>query len=312
MTKIYSVMQIVLPVAAMLLIGMYARKRQFITAQGVDDIKALLSNVCIPAMMFSTFYAAQFNSSAAILILSMVVFTIAAWFLGAAFQKLLHIPQPLAPYLCTSIEGGMMGYALFILLFGQENLYYMALLDLGNALIVFPFFLTKLRMREQTPGASRSPLRELATPINLAIVLGLAVNLTGLGSRLSVSAIGPVVDASLSFLSAPMSALILLVVGYGLVFKDIQWSETFKTIAARLAIFAVFGVAFYQMFSRAYPEETILRYATIMAFLLPPTFMYSVTVKNEKDGAYIGSVLAVYTLLSLAGYGALAWLAAPT
>lgn len=49
----------------------------------------------------------------------------------------------------------MMGYALFILLFGQENLYYMALLDLGNAFVAFPFLLTKLRMRTGTAASSR-------------------------------------------------------------------------------------------------------------------------------------------------------------
>lgn len=309
MEKIISVMQIVLPVIVMLLIGVLARKRQFITDKGIEDMKSLLTNVCIPAVMFNTFYNARFDSSAGILVLSMAVFTIAAWLLGFVFQKLFRIPQPLAPYFCTSLEGGMMGYALFILLFGQENLYHMALLDLGNALVVFPFFLTKLRMRENAAGPSRSPLRELATPINITIACGLAVNLLGLGSRLASSSIGPVVDATLSFLSGPMSALILLIVGYGLVFENIQWSETFRTILARMIIFAAFGIAFYFMISRFYPNEPIVGYSVIMAFILPPTFMYSVVVKDAKESAYVGSVLVVYTLLSLAAFGILSWAA---
>lgn len=311
MGKISSVLQIVLPVIVMLLIGILARRKQWVSDQGVRDIKALLSNVCIPAVMFSTFYAAAFDSSAVILVLSMAAFTVAAWLLGFVFKRLLHIQQPLAPYLCTSIEGGMMGYALFILLFGQENLYYMALLDLGNAFVVFPFLLTKLRMRTETATSSRGVFRELLTPINLAIAGGLAVNFTGLGARLAASPFGPVLDAVLSFLSGPVTVLILLVVGHGLNFGDIQWGETFKTVLARAAVFAAFGAVLYRLLSLAYPGEPIVGYSVVMAFILPPTFMYSVTVKEAKEGAYVGAVLALYTLFSLAAFGVLAWVAAP-
>ena len=57
--------------------------------------------------------------------------------------------EELFPYLCTTIEGGQMGFALFILLFGQDNLYHLALLDLGNALILFPVIVTRMKLRAQ-------------------------------------------------------------------------------------------------------------------------------------------------------------------
>lgn len=310
MDKVYAVLQIVLPVILSLLIGVGLRKKRVISDASVGDIKTLLSTVCIPAVIFSTFYAADFTRSAALLVFSMTAFTIIAWLLGFGAQKLLHIDQPMAPYLCTSIEGGMLGFALFILLFGQENLYYMALLDLGNAIVLFPFFLTKIRLRVNGAADSGSAFKALVTPINLAILFGLLVNLTGLGARIAGTGVGSVLDATLSFLSAPVSALILLTVGYGLDFSRVKWGETFKTIGARLVIFVMFGAVFYKIFTAAFPAQPIVAYATIMAFILPPTFMYSVPIKDGEESAYVGSVLAIYTLLTLIGFVGLTWLAA--
>ena len=310
MDKLYSVLEIVLPVVLSLCIGVYLRKKRVISPESVGDIKTLLSSVCIPAVIFSTFYAAEFDRAAALLVFSMTAFTIIAWLLGFGAQKLLRIDQTMAPYLCTSIEGGMLGFALFILLFGQENLYYMALYDLGNALVLFPFFLTKIRLRTMGTSASGGALKALITPINVAIFCGLLVNLTGVGARIAGTGVGAVLDATLSFLSAPVSALILLTVGYGLDFSRIKWGETFRTIAARAVIFAVFGVVFYKLFTAAFPGQPLVAYATIMAFLLPPTFMYSVPIQDGDESAYVGSVLAIYTILTLIGFVGLTWLAA--
>lgn len=310
MDKLYSVLQIILPVVLTLLLGALLRKKRMISEESVGDIKTVLSSICIPAIIFKTFYAAEFNAAVALLVFSMTAFTIAAWLLGFGAQRLLRVDQPMMPYLCTSIEGGMLGFALFILLFGQENLYYMALLDLGNALVLFPYFLTRIRLRVEGKAGSGGAFRALVTPINGAILLGLLVNLTGLGGRIAGTGIGSVLDATLSFLSAPVSALILLTVGYGLDFTHVKWGETFKTIAARIVIFAAFGVLLYQVFTAAFPAEPLVAYATIMAFLLPPTFLYAVPIRDAGESAYVGSVLAVYTLLTLVGFAGLAWIAA--
>lgn len=306
--KIFSVLQVILPVLAMLLVGILARRKRLVSDTGIADMKSLLSNVCIPATIFRTFYTDAFSGAAAVLSLSMAVFVAAAWLLGYAAQKLLRIEQPMAPYFCTSIEGGMMGYALFILLFGQENLYYLALLDLGNALIVFPIMLTKLRLRTEPSASFRESLKGLITPINLAIVSGLAINLTGFGNVLTASGVNEVLDALLSFLSAPVSALILLIVGYGLDFSHVRWGETFKTIAARGVIFAVFGSIIYRLVGVCMPGDPMGGYGVMMAFILPPTFMFSVFAESDAEESYVGSVLAIYTLFSLAAYGVLAWM----
>lgn len=310
MEKLISVLQIVTPVVLMLLIGIFARRKKLLSDAGAADIKTVLLNFCIPAVLFNTFYSTDFTWTAALLCAVMAVITVAAWLLGFAAQKLLHIDQFMTPYLCTSLEGGMMGFALFILLFGQDSLYHLALLDLGHMLVLSPFLLTKLRLRSQSDISPRTILKNMASPINISILCGLLVSISGLGRLLRNTAFALVLNDTLSFVSGPTGAMILLIVGYGLDFSSVRWDETLKTIFARMVIFAVFGTAVYLLVSRLFPTDPIYGYGAIMAFILPPTFMYSMFAKGEREESYVGSVLAVYTLVSLIGYGALVWLAA--
>lgn len=310
MGKIVDVLQVVLPVAAMIALGILARKKRILSQAGVDDIKALIVNICLPAVIFSTFYATEFTSTAVLLCVIMAVFTLGAWRIGGAAQRVLHIEQPLASYLCTTIEGGMMGYALFILLFGQENLYHLALFDLGNTVIVFPVLLTRLRLRAQGTVSARETMRGLVTPINVAIAAGLLVNACGLGRVISASAAGAVLESVLSFVSGPTGALILLVVGFGLDFSDVRWGETLRTVAARMAIFGVCGVLVYRLVRVLLPADPLYGFAVIMVFILPPSFVFSAYAEGRREESYVGSVLAVYTLLTLVGYSILAWIAA--
>ena len=310
MEKFADVLQVVLPVIVMIALGILARKKHILSQAGIEDVKSLIVNICLPAVIFNTFYATEFTGTAILLCVIMAVFTLGAWFIGGAAQRLLHIKQPLMPYLCTTIEGGMVGYALFILLFGQDNLYHLALFDLGNTIIVFPVLLTCLRMRTQGTVRVRETVRTLITPINIAIVSGLLVNACGLGRIISTSPVGAVMESVLSFVSGPTGALILLVVGFGMDFSDIRWSETLRTIAARVVIFGICGVLVYRLVCTLLPADPLYGFAVIMTFILPPSFVFSAYTQRRQEESYVGSVLAVYTLLTLIGYSLLAWIAA--
>ncbi len=357
MEKFADVLQVVLPVIVMIALGILARKKHILSQAGIEDVKSLIVNICLPAVIFNTFYATEFTGTAILLCVIMAVFTLGAWFIGSSAQRLLHVKQPLMPYLCTTIEGGMVGYALFILLFGQDNLYHLALFDLGNTIIVFPVLLTCLRMRTQGTVRVRETVRTLITPINIAIVSGLLVNACGLGSIISTSPVGAVMESVLSFVSGPTGALILLVVGFGMDFSDIRWSETLRTIAARVVIFGIcgsvlsfvsgptgalillvvgFGMDFsdirwsetlrtiaarvvifgicgvlvYRLVCTLLPADPLYGFAVIMTFILPPSFVFSAYTQGRQEESYVGSVLAVYTLLTLIGYSLLAWIAA--
>ncbi len=309
MEKIYAVLGIVLPVIASVLLGALLRKKNVLSDVGAGEIKSLIMSICIPAVMFNTFYAAEITPTVVLLIVIMAVVTVAAWLLGKGARKLTGIDQYMMPQLCTTLEGGMMGNALFILLFGQENLYHFALLDLGNALILFPFLLTGLRMRQSGGSSMRDVVNGLATPVNFAMLGGLLVNFIGLGKVISVSPVGNVLSAVLSFLSAPTGFLILITLGYSLDLSGVRWGETLRTVLARLVIWGGLGVCVCLLVRVLLPQDPLYFYGAVMAFLLPPSFIFSMYGIGEREQTYISATLAVYTLLSLVGFGLLVWVA---
>lgn len=306
MQRIFDVAAVVLPVIVMMGLGIFARKKQLLSGRGAEDIKKLLMNVCIPALMFQTFYAAEFTLRTVVLIVLMFGFTLAAYGVGVLLTRLLHIRYEFGAYLCTSFEGGMLGYALFILLFGQSELYHFALLDLGNALVLFPIFMTRLVSRGEPKRSGAEAIRSILTPVNVAIGLGILVSVSGLGAKLAASPAGGVLNALLSLISQPTGALILLIVGFGLAFEAVPWSETLRTCVARAAVFAAAGVFFYFLVGLLFPGDALYRYGVVLAFILPPSYAYTVALKGEKESAYAGAVLAIYTVISIIGYCILA------
>ena len=306
-----QVLEIVVPVIAMIIMGMFFREKLVLSDDGIGTLKHLLVNFCIPALVFKAFYSTQFTWKSLLLVLIMFVVTAASYYIGRGLMRQGKFEEELFPYLCTTIEGGQMGFALFILLFGQDNLYHLALLDLGNALILFPVIVTRMKLRAQGVQVSRREIaHSLVTPINVAIFSGIIVSVTGLGRVILASDFGAVLNSVLSLAGAPASTLILLVVGYGLSFRRIRWLETLRTIGIRALIMAVFGTAVFLIVRGMFPDDPLYRYAVIMAFTLPPSYMYSMFTKGKDEEAYVGAVLALYTVITIIGFIILAAISA--
>lgn len=302
MTGTVSVLSVILPVIVMIALGMLARKKHLISQKGIDDIKSILMNICIPALMFRTFYAADLTSKSALAVILMFAVTLATFAIGRLFRKLFRIRYEMGRYLCTSIEGGMLGYALFTLLFGQENLYHFALLDLGNALVLFPILMTRLRLRTENHVSGKDVARSMATPVNFAIAAGILISVTGLGGVIQSTGSGAVLDAVLNFAGGPTGALILIVVGYGLAFDQVPWPETIRTVIARLIIYGAFGVLVVRIVRVLFPGDVMYLYGAVMAFIMPPSFAYTVYFREGEESAYAGAVLAVYTIFTIIGF----------
>jgi len=98
---------------------------------------------------------------------------------------------------------------------------------------------------------------------------------------------------------------ILLTIGYDLVFSDVPWKETMKAVVLRLAIMAVLGAAFIGFLKLVFPDVDLTSAAIVM-FLLPPPFVLPVFADDEKQRAYLSSVLSIYTLVSILGFALLA------
>ncbi len=307
MEKFIGIADMVLPVVVMIVIGILARKTGLISEKGISDIKTFIVRFTLPATLFQAFYTVKFTWREGVMLITIAAVSLIAFFLGFLICRLFKMSERIAPYLCTTIEGGSIGYALAILMSGQKNLYHFALLDVGNALIQWGVVMTVLQIRSEKGKSGKEIARSLVTPVNIAIVSGLLFSVTGIGPAISRMSAGFVVDDVLSFASAPTGPVIMMTIGYGLSLSGVRWKETLKGAAARAICFGVLGAVVFMLTPLIFPGDPLYKSAVLLFFIMPPTYAFSVFTRNEKEDAYVSSFLAIYTIFTIIAFIPVAW-----
>lgn len=306
MNRTMEVLQTVLPVLLMLGIGMLCRARKLISREGVNALKSVVVNIALPAVLLNAFATTRYTLMDVVIPLMMFGICLAAWALGKAAGKALKLPSRFVPFLTTGFEAGMLGYALFNMLYGSARTAEFARIDLGQVLFVFTLYKLLLGFEGKEKADLGGLLKEMAlSPIILAIAAGVLLGATGLYRALEPSGLAGVFDACTGFISAPTSAIILLTIGYDLVLSDIPWRETGKVVALRYGIMLVLGAAFIGLMWLLWPEANLTA-ATVVMFILPPPFVLPVFADDADQRVYVSSALSVSTVVAIAGFGVLA------
>ena len=307
MERFLGISEVALPVIVMIAIGAWARKTKFLSESGIEDIKSLIVKVCLPAVLFAAFYNMRFTWRESLTLGVFALMNLAAFTFGILVCALLKIKTPVAPFMCATIEGGAIGYALFMLLFGQSDLYHFALFDAGGAVTQWAVIISILQLRIKGKLRASELAKSLATPVNIAILAGILCSVTGFGQYLSSTRAGSIFEDVLNFVGAPVGPIIIMTVGYGLTFSNIEWSDTLKTVLARMLVFALFmGGIVYYIVGRMYPSDPLYRFGAVLYFIMPPTYAYGVFVNGKDESAFLSAYLALYTLITIFGYIALA------
>ena len=306
MDRTMEVLRTVLPVLVMLVIGMLCRSRKLISREGVNALKNVVVNITLPAVLLSAFATTKYTFMDVAIPLMMFAVCFAAWALGKAGAGLLGMKSRFVPFLTTGFEAGMLGYALFNMLYGSARTAEFARIDLGQVLFVFTLYKILLGMEGRERASAGQLLREMAlSPIIIAIAAGVLLGATGLYEALIPSGVSGLFDACAGFVAAPTSAVILLTIGYDLVLGDIPWASTAGVVALRFAIMMALRVAFGLILKALWPSAGLDAAINVM-FILPPPFVLPVFADDADQRVYVSSVLSVSTLVAIAGFAALA------
>ena len=301
-----QVLQTILPVVVMLAIGIICRRSGLISREGIGALKNVVVNITLPAVLLNAFAATSYTFMDVVVPLLMFGVCVIAWALGRAGGRLLHMPSRFVPFLTTGFEAGMLGYALFNMLYGADRTAEFARIDLGQVLFVFTLYKVLLGMAGDERADAWRLLKEMAlSPIIIAIAAGVLLGATGLYRALTPSGVSGVLDACTSFVAAPTSAIILLTIGYDLVLDDIPWAETAKVVALRLAIMLALRLALGALLGVLWPQANLGAALNVM-FILPPPFVLPVFADDADQRTYVSSALSVSTLVAIAGFAVMA------
>ena len=139
----------------------------------------------------------------------------------------------------------------------------------------------------------------LYNPSFIGTVLGVILGVTGISKFLLSSPVGSLISSSISFISAPVSGLILIIVGYELSFRRELFIPVFKTILLRLAVMLVLLILGRIIIFTFIPFNKPQFVALLLAYSLPAPFIIPLYTDVGKEGEYISTVLSIETVFSI-------------
>lgn len=284
-----------LPVFLALGLGMLCRSRGFLTREGVDALKKTVLNLTLPFVLLEAFATAEYTAAALLLPLLMFGICCLALGLGYLAVRVFRVKGKLTKFLFSGFEAGMLGYALFVLLFPGRSVSDFALPDIGQTLFVFTLYKTLLSGKTDIRAIGKDMA---TTPILWAVAAGVLIGATGLYGKMEQWGVAGILTASTGFLSAPTGMIILLTVGYDLVIREIPWKKTAGLIALRLGIMAVCcGVAV--ALNRTLLSGVLFEGAMLLMLILPPPYVIPVFADEPEERVQISSALSALTLVTM-------------
>ena len=302
-----NLLNAIVPVIATLLVGVVLRLRNMISAEGIDGLQSLVVNVTLPVVLFSNFYKTSLTSNEAIMPLIMflaVGLTLAA---GKMICKKTKKDAAVLPFLISGYEAGMLGFALASLL--DDNITSFAMLDIGHDFAIFTIYIAMLKAANGGKQKFTDSLIGIfKTPVLIAILLGVLLGVSGIGAKIAATNCGELIDNVCSFISAPTSAVILVVVGYRMNFKSVNWSKVLKVSALRAALSAAAALIIVGLFKLVGGnlDTKIAIQSAVLMFILPPPFILPLYEKDEEDKEFCASAISFYTLISIVAFAFLA------
>ena len=194
----------------------------------------------------------------------------------------------------------MLGIPLFMILFGAEQAYRVGILDLTQAVTAYP----TIALLSSAAGTQLSPKeivkKVFSSPLMIMSLLGLALNISGAADWLDQAGIGGVITESTSFLSQPISAMMIFSGGYNFSLARGKRNEIFKISVIHFTMFAVFGILIQLGLSLIPNVDPLTRWATLLYCTLPASYLAPSLGRTEEDRTVASGVCSILTVVSLA------------
>ena len=293
-----SVLEMVFPIVLLLGLGTLCRRKQLLTLDGLAGLKSIVGNICLPVVLFNAFFTARYSLSVLLTFLTVYLGFGAALLAGFALRKLAAPHGKFFPFLLTSAEGGMLGYALYGVLMGEQSGF--AVVDLGQTVFAYTAFLGTLTLVDgQTPSAGKLLRNIVTNKCCIGMALGIALGVAGVGGWMLSSPAAGLVTGTISAITAPTSALVLLIVGYELELDKKLLRPVAVTVLTRLALMGGLLVLVSFVIFRMIPYDPALQIALMVLYALPAPFIIPLFADVGSEGKYISTSLSVHTLCTV-------------
>lgn len=297
-----------LPVLLLFFLGNLFRIKSYVSENTISELKRLVVNVFLPSLLFLSFSHTGIEPKHLIIIVTMFLICIILLFIGRLFQKLLKVESKYFYLLFTGFEAGMLGYSLFTVFYGTENVFKFAIVDLGQ--VTFVFFvlvgiLLSIKEDRRAWNFKNMFYSFLKTPVIIAIFLGIIFQKTGLTDIFMKNVLLTSILETVRMLSVITVPFISLIIGYELKFQKENLSLSFKVVILRNVVLIILAFLINSIIiNKMLGLDVIFQKALMTMFLLPPPFVIPLYMKDEdkEDKVFISNTLALSTLFTILSF----------
>jgi len=301
-----------LPIVGLFVLGFVLKRIRFVDADAVESLKRLVVNIALPSLLFIAFSTLRLELRLLVVVIAVFMVCSVMVVLGRAIGRLFGITSPYFAILMGGFETGMIGYAIFIAVFGAENVSTLALVDFGQVTFVFFVLVAMLiSLKGEKPRAHELLLRLLSSPVIIAIFAGLAIGQLQTVLPFADTRTYATITGFLQLLANLTVPLICIVIGYQLeITRQHLWLPLF-TLTIRTALLLGFAFLVSELvLERLLHLPSMYRNAVFTMFVLPPPFVIPLFMKqNDTENLrYVSNTLSLGTLASTVVFAGLSFL----
>ena len=298
MEKIITITQVIAPIFVAVFLGILAKQKKLLTPEHIQGLQQFVIHFGLPCVIFNSCLTANIGaeslSSMALTLPFVVIATLAAF---AARKK--QFPYHNFPQLFTAQETGMLGIPLFMILFGVDQAYRMGVLDLTQAVTAYPTIAILSARTTENPSPKAIVKSILTSPLLIMSMLGLVLNLSGIGAWLESMGVLGIITESTGFLGQPISAMMIFSVGYNFSLAKECRSTIFKVSAIHFGYYALAGILIQLALFLIPNVDAMTRWAILMYTTLPASYLAPSLGRTEEDYTMASGVCSVLTVISL-------------
>lgn len=298
MDQILATAQVIIPVFALVLLGMVARRKNMMTQEQTQGLQQFVMKFGLPCVIFNSCLTADLGTESlttmAIVLPLMILSAVMAFRLRKKKYPYHNLPQ-----LFAAQESGMLGIPLYMTLFGDAQAYRMGVLDLAQSPVAIPTIAILSADAGKNPSLGQIVKAVFKSPFLIMSLLGLTLNLSGIADWLDAIGIGSLITATTSFISEPVSAAMLFSVGYNFSMEQGNRKAIFQISALHIGLMVLFGLVIQGLLFLVPNVEPATRWAVLLYAALPSSYLAPTLGRTEEDASVASGVCSVLTIVTL-------------
>lgn len=301
------ILETIIPVFLIIALGKFLSHKGVLNDNGIAQIKNLCVTVLLPVMAFDALIHGTYSRNSILLIALEFFMLFSAWGIGFLLKRFFDKSiRDYIPYALTTYEGGLFGWALISILVGEKNLFYIVSMDIFSGVFGFTVMYIGFKINNgEQPSRKEIVLSIAKNPLIISVVLGFAGAFIGLGKIIDESAYAGLYSKVISLFTAPLTSLILLSIGAGLIFNKTVLSRGIKFTVVRILIQAVICVLVLKLIDWTIGMNRVLFASLLMYFSCPPSFLISIYSKKKEAVEFSSAVISLQIIFALAVFSVL-------